>query len=171
MQTADATQRCKHSYCSLGTNDWQPSLSITLCRTTGSRSADQHTAAASGGAPAGKPGLRPSPSQRRGRALLPLLTPALHQPTSPHVQDDALLQAVGTRPYPHTPGLATAFELYQQQPGGVAVAQQRAPAAPGTQAAFAERLAAFVKQSGVKEVRDGALSGCAHIPAASACQA
>lgn len=63
---------------------------------------------------------------------------------------------MGAQPYPHAPGLATAFELYQKQPGGVAVAQQRAPAAPGTQVAFAERLAAFVRQAGVKQVRGGA---------------
>lgn len=86
------------------------------------------------------------------------------------LQDDALLPAVGSRPYAHVDGLATALEIYQQgeqQPGGsgrVAVAQQRSPAAPGTQAAFAERLAAFVKQSGVKEVSRGS-GQAARLPA------
>ncbi len=80
-------------------------------------------------------------------------------PVSLRMQDDALLQAVGAQPYSHAPGLATAFELYQRQPGDVAVAQHRAPAAPGTQAAFAERLAAFVKEAGVKEVRSGPKGG------------
>ncbi|KAL4425590.1 hypothetical protein ABPG75_009606 [Micractinium tetrahymenae] len=87
-----------------------------------------------------------------GQLAVDLLINTLQMPRVARLQDDALLQAVGARPYPHVQGLASAFELYQQQPGGVAVAQQRAPAAPGTQVAFAERLAAFVKQTGVKEV-------------------
>lgn len=71
------------------------------------------------------------------------------------LQDDALLPAVGHKGFAHVEGLTTAMELYQQQQGSsgkVAVVQQRAPAAPGTQDAFAQRLAAFVKQSGAKEV-------------------
>jgi predicted ATP-grasp superfamily ATP-dependent carboligase len=47
------------------------------------------------------------------------------------------------------------MEIYQTSSSQVAVLQQRSAAAPGTQAAFARRLAAFIKQAGVREVRDG----------------
>lgn len=86
-----------------------------------------------------------------GQLAADLLINTLRLPRVARLQDDALLPAAGTRPYAHVEGLATPLELYRQ-PGGVAVAQQRAPAAPGTQAAFAQRLAAFVKAAGVKEV-------------------
>ncbi|KAI3438729.1 hypothetical protein D9Q98_001149 [Chlorella vulgaris] len=44
------------------------------------------------------------------------------------------------------------MELYQAAGSNVAVVQQRAAAAPGTQDAFGQSFAAFLKQSGVKEV-------------------
>lgn len=83
---------------------------------------------------------------------------------SARLQDPSLLPAVGCKPYDHVPGLATALELYQPAAGGsgIAVVQQRAPAAPGTQPAFAERLASFVKQAGVSEV-GGARSDTASV--------
>lgn len=80
-----------------------------------------------------------------------LLINTLHLPRAARLDDPALLPAVGHRGYAHVEGLATSMELYGST-GGLAVVQQRAPAAPGTQAAFAQRLAEFVKQSGAKEV-------------------
>lgn len=68
------------------------------------------------------------------------------------LHDPSLLPAVGCKPYEHVPGLATAMELYQAAGSNVAVVQQRAAAAPGTQDAFGQSFAAFLKQSGVKEV-------------------
>lgn len=95
-----------------------------------------------------------------GQLAADLLINSLRLPRAAHLSDAALLPAVGGQPYAHVHGLATALELYQDEAasssgstrGTVAVAQQRAPAAPGTQAAFAQRLAAFVQHAGVKQV-------------------
>lgn len=122
-----------------------------------------------------------------GQLAADLIINTCEMPRSARLEDDALLPAVGHRGYGHVEGLATAMELYQQQGdgsgggGAVAVVQQRAAAAPGTQVAFAERLAAFLNQSGVKEVRGvgasrqmacwglapACLSGCLHAAAAA----
>jgi proteasome assembly chaperone 2 len=90
-----------------------------------------------------------------------LIVNTLQLQRSARLQDPSLLPAVGCKPYDHVPGLATSLELYQPASGsggGVALVQQRAPAAPGTQPAFAERLAAFVKQAGVAEVGGAGLA-------------
>lgn len=88
-----------------------------------------------------------------GQLAADLLINSLRLPRAARLDDPALLPAVGGRAYAHAEGLATALELHRAPGAPVAVAQQRAPAAPGTQAAFGQRLAEFVRQSGAKEVR------------------
>ena len=95
-----------------------------------------------------------------GQLAADLLINTLRLPRAGRLSDDALLPAVGCTAYPHAPGLATALEVHRAAGGAVAVAQQRAPAAPGTQAAFAARLAAFVKAAGVEQVRCCCVAAC-----------
>lgn len=87
-----------------------------------------------------------------GQLAADLLVSTLRLPRSGRLADDALLPAVGGAAYPHAPGLASALEVYRAPGDGVAVAQQRSAAVPGTQVPYARRLAAFLKAAGVEQV-------------------
>lgn len=98
-----------------------------------------------------------------GQLAADLLISTLRLPRAGRLADDALLPAVGGAAYPHAPGLATALEVHRASGSGVAVAQQRSAAAPGTQVPFAHRLAAFLKAAGVEQVGEEELGSWSRV--------
>ena len=88
-----------------------------------------------------------------GQLALDLLIASTQAPRVGRLDDPRLLPCVGALAYTHAPGPALSLEVFRAPGGGAVFLQQRAPAAPGTQRAFAQALASWAKEAGVAQVR------------------
>ena len=90
-----------------------------------------------------------------GQLALDLLINTSAAACTARLQTACLLPCVGRGAYDHQPeqSIATPLELYVPEDDRVAYLQQRSPAAPGQQAAFAEQLAEQLHEVHPDEVR------------------